>query len=86
MTSTEDLKAALMRLPEDALALVDPASAVADGWSQIATTFASLTQGSNNSDVASTQGLLGQWSQIAFDLVGREDELRRLISSLVATL
>lgn len=82
MTSAESLKAALRRICEQVLDGAVPAACQAqEVWSQAAASFAAVTQGSSNPDVPVIQEFLGRTSMEAFELIGREDELRQAVLS-----
>lgn len=76
-----------MQIPEAVLSGAVPAAEqAAQVWSQQAASFASIMQGSNISDAEQIQTFMGQVSQEAFLLIGREDELREMINGLLAKL
>lgn len=85
--SIGSVKAALMALPEKVDAGASPgAIAAADTWAQVATSFASLTQGTSMPNAEQVQSFLGQASVTATELVGYADAFHGLINDLVAPM
>ncbi|GAA0516303.1 hypothetical protein GCM10011581_46180 [Saccharopolyspora subtropica] len=85
MSSIEDVKAALLQVPEAILAVGTAANAVTAAYEQAYVTVSSLMTGSNNPNVAALLEELNANKQAAFALEGGEDRVRTLIRNLIAT-